>query len=534
MNTVKKIIAISLLSVVSLISYGQVTFEKVYGGSGDDIGYDIKQTYDGGYIILGETDSYGQGGTDLILIKTDSIGNVEWSKTYGGGLDDEQSGNQAGSVEIAPDSGFVVCATTLSFGAGNEDVYVFKTDKDGVLEWTKTYGGTGEDRGFAIRNTTDGNFIIAGETGSFGVGARNVYIIKIDNNGDTLWTKTHGQSLLNQAYDIIESNDGGFLVTGYYADGGGVGGPLLLKLDNVGNQVWLKVYDYGGGAGGRGNAVVELDSTVAIIGMHLGVASENINVIYTDSLGNILWNKTYEGSSNGTRLDINVSSGNSLVVTGQTSSFGMGSGDIFLIELDLSGNKILEKTFGGTAFDRAYSIIENKFNEYVLLGYNISFEGTKASINLVKVNKNGITSCDNNNSSTAVVNVVPTESSPAITTTNTATVVSTGGIEASIVLADDSLLCQVVDGLNESNDIQSFDVSPNPSSGLFNVNIVLNTTSDIILNVVNSSGQTLQTFSESNVSSYSVSIDLTNESSGVYYLQLQTSSSSATKKIIIQ
>ena len=155
-------------------------FQSTYGGSGNDVGYSVQQTSDGGYIIAGYTGSFGAGGDDVYLVKTDSSGVMQWNRTYGG------SGYDVGlSVQQTSDGGYIIAGYTGSFGAGGDDVYLVKTDSSGVMQWSRTYGGSDDDMGCSVQQTSDGGYIIAGWTKSFGSGNEGVYLIGTDDIGNS-------------------------------------------------------------------------------------------------------------------------------------------------------------------------------------------------------------------------------------------------------------------------------------------------------------------------------------------------------------
>jgi len=148
---------------------GNVLWSKTFGGTGTERAFTVQQTIDAGYIIGGFTTSSGAGGNDALLIKTDASGNMLWAQTYGGTLSDI-----CHSILQTPDQGYIFTGFTNSFGAGNSDVYLVKTDMDGNILWTKAYGGTGIDQGNSYYRTTDGGYIIAGYTASYGAGSNDV------------------------------------------------------------------------------------------------------------------------------------------------------------------------------------------------------------------------------------------------------------------------------------------------------------------------------------------------------------------------
>ena len=181
---------ISLFSILNLPIFSQAPdtiWTKTYGLSGSEYGTFVQQTSDGGYIITGVTTSIGAGGDDTGLIKTDSLGNLMWLIPFGGDKDDRGK-----SVRQTLDGGYIIIGSTESFGFGNADVWIIKTDALGSMQWERAIGGTEYDFGESISLTNDGGYIATGYTASFGVGGMDAALMKLDQDGMIEWLKFYG------------------------------------------------------------------------------------------------------------------------------------------------------------------------------------------------------------------------------------------------------------------------------------------------------------------------------------------------------
>lgn len=186
---------------------GDTLWTKTIGGNSRDLGVTILQLSDGGYIILGATESFGEGGWDVYLIRINSLGDTLWTKTYGG-----PNYEEGYAIQQTSDGGFVISGNTDSYGVGNLDFYLIKTNSNGDTLWTKTYGGSNDDIGFDVKTTQDKGYAIIGFSNSFSTGDYDVYLIKTDSSGNTLWTQTYGWQGDERAYEIQLTADNGYII----------------------------------------------------------------------------------------------------------------------------------------------------------------------------------------------------------------------------------------------------------------------------------------------------------------------------------
>ncbi|MFH1891575.1 MAG: dockerin type I repeat-containing protein [Candidatus Zixiibacteriota bacterium] len=213
--------------VVKTNSHGDSIWTRKYGGSNSEGSHCIREAVDGGYIIAATTDSYGAGETDCYLIRIDEAGDTLWTRTYGGAERD-----RAFSVCTTSDGGFLFAGDTYSYGAGNRDVYLIRTDSMGDTLWTRTYGGSGGELAWDLQKTADNCYIVYGVTGSYGAGEYDLWLLKIDSNGDTIWTATYGGYGTEYPGSIEKTSDGGYILVGTTCSTGGEGcHAYVLKLE---------------------------------------------------------------------------------------------------------------------------------------------------------------------------------------------------------------------------------------------------------------------------------------------------------------
>ena len=388
MKTVRAVLFGLLL--VSL-AVAQQRWTKVYGGTANDYAWSVEQTRDGGYIVTGESRSFGSNGYDVYLIKTNASGDTAWTRTYGGAFEDDSrcvrqtadggyiiagytasfgaqydlvylvktdsSGNlawqdtaiggpggtgwnMAYSVQQTKDGGYVVAGYTDAFGAGYDDVWLIKTNSSGSVTWSKTLGGADYDDARSVQQTSDSGYIIAGETKSFGAGAYDAYLIKTNSSGDTVWTRTYGGTGNDAATSVQQTQDGGYIVTGYTQSfGAGADDVWLLKLNASGDTVWTRTF--GGSGYDDGNSVQQTSDNGYIIagttpGPHLD--PYNYYLIKTNSAGDSMWTRSIGGGDRDIANSVEQTTDGGYIIAGYSASFGAGDYDVYLVKTDASGN----------------------------------------------------------------------------------------------------------------------------------------------------------------------------------------------------
>lgn len=341
-----KLIIYILLLFNPIISFGQTTFFNSYGGAGNDYGKSIITTIDTAYTIIGATESFGNGNTDMYLFKIDSLGNLLWSKTYGGtnvdwGMDLKQT----------LDTGYILTGYSNS-QSWDYNIYVVKTDSIGNSLWTRTYGGNDWDFSYSIETTSDSGYIIAGETYSYGSGLSDGYAIKLDSLGDTTWTKTFGGVGNDVFYDVIETYNGNLLFAGSKTSIDGDTDYWLVKTDNYGNELWE--YTAGDSLDEVINDVIELtDSNYYFIGTKESINGTNLDAGYQkiSKNGIFIFGTLYDAQENDVGQFISqYQNETDIILGGSTSSYGNGERDVLSIKISQSG-LVYTYITGGTSFD---------------------------------------------------------------------------------------------------------------------------------------------------------------------------------------
>jgi parallel beta-helix repeat protein len=345
-------------------------WNRTYGGVEDDEPWAIIQTADGGYALTGSTYSFGAGGGDVWLVRTDDSGNMLWNKTYGGASTDV-----AYSIIQTNDGGYALAGTTYSSGAGLSDFWLLKTDRNGTAMWSKTYGGTGNDIAMSMVQTVDGDYALVGSTQSFGAGNWDAWLVKTDKDGNVLFDHTYGGTGNDGARSLVQTSDGGFAMTGSTVSFSvGLSDFWLIKTDANGTTQWSKTY--GGSNWDDPYAMIQTSDggyVLAGCSQSFGSGAGDFWLIKTDASGNHVWNKTYGGTSEDRPYSLTQTFDGGYALVGYTYSFGAGDSDLWFVRTSTDGNARWNQTYGGTSEDYARSMVQTSDGGYALGGSTRSF-----------------------------------------------------------------------------------------------------------------------------------------------------------------
>lgn len=455
------------LSAALSASSQTLQFEKKYGSAKMDIGFSVCKVSTGGYAVFGYTQNNPETLGDYYVIRTDVNGNMLWSNTYGGV--DAESGL---AIAETNDGGFILAGTTRTFGAGEGDCWLVKINATGTLLWSETYGGSGDDYIRDLKVTPDGGFIFTGFTDSEGAGGKDIYLVKTDSQGNVQWEETFGGSNNEEGWSVVLTADGGYAVGGWTESyGSGLADFYLIKLNSNGTSVWTKTF--GGNLADSGLSLETTSDGGFIFGgttRSYGAGLGDMWLIKTNNTGDTSWTKTFGGSADDYGRGVGLWAGG-YAITGYTKSAGAGLADVYLVLTDDQGNITFEEQYGGAADDEANGLLATN-SEILIIGYTESNSAGLEDYYFLKIAK-------------------------------------TSSIE-------------------EATFTPNFVIYPNPTAGFFQIKSNLDIPIDV--SILNTLGKSVWSRTEVPVSE--LSFDLSNFSSGHYYVVIRNASFEKTFSII--
>ena len=340
-------------------SYPMKTWEKIVGGDMWDCANGIIQASDGSYMIAGSTSSYGLSASDYYVVKIDVDSNIIWENTYG--TDEIENGY---SITETNDGGFVVAGISGIKGSGDYSAYLVKFNNNGDTIWTRSHGGAADDAASCVCATSDGGVVFTGYTESFGAGNKDIYLVKLNQNGDTSWTKTFGSEYSDAGGCVAQTSDGGYIVTGRYHTASNTSDAFLLKTDSLGNEQWIKHYSKS--TSDAGFCVKETSNGGYIIAGVTGdgFSFSDIFIIKTNSYGNVEWANSYGRDESDAGYSVVQYNDGGYIVAG-----GTGYKYAYLVKVNTLGDTLWTRTYG--SYNNpiyAYSLTNTLDGGYIFIG----------------------------------------------------------------------------------------------------------------------------------------------------------------------
>ena len=355
-----KSIAVALLTGVLIVSAGppDTVWTLTLGGRSTDEGWSVAETHDEGYIILGNSYSFGAGLRDAYLIRVDKQGETLWTRTFG---DTRQDYGYC--VHQTADHGFVLAGKTES-GGREHDVLLVRTDSAGATAWSKVYGRwTGDEAAIAVCETHDHGLAAAGYTATIGAGGRDIWLLRLAADGETLWTRTYGGAEHDAGYAVEETEDRGFLITGDTRSfGAGGSDAYQVRTDSLGTELWARTYGWEGEDHGRSAC----GETIAGFTNSRGAGSFDF-LLAGPGLA-----RTYGGRNADSGYSLTRLPDGGFAILGNTESYGNGVDyrpDLYLVRTDAQGDTLWTATYGDTWYDYGRSVAATRDGGLIAAGF---------------------------------------------------------------------------------------------------------------------------------------------------------------------
>jgi hypothetical protein len=370
------------------------SFHRTYGTSDNETGTCIQSTPDGNFIISTRNATGFNGNGDFGLLKVSTAGNIIWSKNYGG-TDTEKNSY----VSVCTDGGFIMTGYTLQVGTNNfSDLFLVRTDSDGNLSWSESIGGSKDDQGWYVTQTNDGGFISVGSTKSFnGSGNWDGYMVKVNSAGAMQWEKIMGGTGSDYFLGMSKTNDGGYIIAGEtLTKSFGSSDIWLVKTNSAGDSLWTR--QYGKTTEDAGNTVIQTaDGGYIVAGdMHVNpnAGDHNACLLKTDSDGTMQWAKQY-GSSPGSEIgwDVRQATDKGYYLLGSSNAYGNGGGDFMLVRTNSSGNLVWAKAYGGSLLDDVWYFQKAAKEGNMIVGASQSYGAGQTDVYLVGTDSMGNSEC---------------------------------------------------------------------------------------------------------------------------------------------
>lgn len=344
---------------------GETIWSSIFGGDDIDGSQSVIATSDSHYVTVGQTFSFGAGYSDVWMIKFGANGDSIWSRTFGGAADDWGS-----SVIETSNGNYLIAGTTEQYIGDTKDALLLLTDADGHLLWSRTYGGSGSEEANEVIETSDGGYLLTGYTTSTGTGWSDLWLLKTNSVGDSMWSRTYGWSYADEGFDLVETPDGGFLVVGILSELTYNNYQFwIVKLNSNGDSLWSR--SYGEAYKDEAFAVAKTTDGCYLAAGYKGTTPQPSGydgwVLKLDSNGDSLWSRSYGGSGMDWILTILELNGGDYLFAG-TSVMPTTGYDLWIMRMSPAGDSVWSGIYHNDTDDWANEILQTAHGDYLVAG----------------------------------------------------------------------------------------------------------------------------------------------------------------------
>ncbi|REK35272.1 MAG: T9SS C-terminal target domain-containing protein [Bacteroidetes bacterium] len=389
-KTFLSLLALAFSLFIPELLSAQITWEKLFSKKSTDVFRDVAEVPAGGYILAGYTADSSVNDTDAYVVRMNLAGDTLWTRRYNG----PNSGKDLlYKVINTSDGGFVFCGYSTSFSGGfSDDAFWMKMDSNGNIIWTQFWGGTGRDRAQDIIQTSDGGFAIAGYTTSSPAQYFDAMLLKTNSAGVLQWSKLYGTSVFDDANTLLQLPDGGYMLGGQSTNGANGLDMYMVRTNPNGDTLWTKKF---GTAAGTDNieSIIRLSDGSYILAGGTdnpgGLGGNDGNLVKTDSSGTVLWSKIYGGNSQDDFHKVFRTTDGGFILSGTSRSYGPPVPAMWMMKTNANGDSTWSRIYGGLNHDHGYAAVQTLDGGYIFTGYSSSFGFNYEEAYVVKTNSTG-------------------------------------------------------------------------------------------------------------------------------------------------
>jgi hypothetical protein len=457
-------------------------------------------------------------------------GDVLWTRTYGG-----TNYEWANAIIPAAGGNYLLAGMTTSYGHGSADAWLVKVNAQGDTLWTRTYGQGGWDEAYTVITTLDNNLFLAGTIDSAG---GNLYGLKLNPQGDTLWTLVYGGGFLDEIYSAVPTSDGGCLLAGKTRSFGAANSDLWLVGLTTEDTLWSRTY--GGGLNDCADAIISAGDDGFILAGKTGTANGDMWLLKVNADGDTLWTHNFGGNFNDYATAVTATPDGGFILAGWTDSYGFGFDDFWLVKVDALGDTVWARTYGGSHWEQATAITSAVGGGYFVVGWTDSFSPGNFDIWLLKIDDLGDPLWSRNYGG------LGWESANAVTATSDGGCLLAGWTDSfgaglydmwlvriagpptlTPVLPEPAARASMTYALNPSR--------PNPFNASTVASYDLRAASPVRLTIWDTSGRLVATLVDGwrDAGTHDVTFDASNLAAGVYLARLTAGDFTATQKMVL-